>query len=167
MSLSDRKGIDMSNKVGIEIDTEALSKWIAGTWKTKVELAAEIGRGDGYISRVIKEGKMPKTTYDFMCKTFNLPAGTFIPKPPAPPKPEKPKTVIPPASAETGWQTRIKVAPDKVHFMVYFNGMEVVTGSSWIKEPRKELQLMQAISYAAHIAYKLMEQKVLQGRATK
>lgn len=96
------------------------------------------------------------------------------PKEPAPePKPEPvpapetaptgPKTFIPAPSAELGWQTRIKVQPDKVCMMVYFNGMEVVQGWSKVKGD-KELDLMQAISYAAHMCYKIVEQKKLGGR---
>lgn len=96
-------------------------------------------------------------------------------KPEPEPKPEPPKTVapetapagpkmhIPAASAETGWQTRIKVQPDKVCMTVYFNGMEVVQGWSKVKGDR-ELDLMQAISYAAHMCYKITEQKKLGSR---
>lgn len=73
------------------------------------------------------------------------------------------KIHIPAASAETGWQTRIKVQPDKVCMTVYFNGMEVVQGWSKVKGDR-ELDLMQAISYAAHMCYKITEQKKLGGR---
>lgn len=89
---------------------------------------------------------------------------------PEPPKvaapetaPTGPKIHIPAASAETGWQTRIKVQPDKVCMMVYFNGMEVVQGWSKVKGD-KELDLMQSISYAAHMCYKIVEQKKLGGR---
>lgn len=77
--------------------------------------------------------------------------------------PAGPKMHIPEASAETGWQTRIKVTPDKVCMMVYFNGMEVVQGWSKVKGD-KELDLMQAISYAAHMCYKIVEQRKLGGR---
>ncbi len=89
---------------------------------------------------------------------------------PEPPKvaapetaPTGPKTFIPAPSAELGWQTRIKVQPDKVCMMVYFNGMEVVQGWSKVKGD-KELDLMQSISYAAHMCYKIVEQKKLGGR---
>lgn len=147
----------------VAIDSDALSAWIEKSGKNKKQLAAELGKGKAYFCEVINRGRMSILSYDFMLKTFNLPAGSFKPKPPEPPKPkENPKTFIPPASAETGWQTRIRVQPDRVHFMVYFNGMEEVVGSSFIKEPRKELQLMQAISYAAHMAYKIVEQRTLQ-----
>ena len=46
---------------------------------------------------------------------------------------------------------------------VYFNGVAVCEGHSRIKE-NKELALMQAISYAAHMCYKITEQKKLGGR---
>lgn len=74
-----------------------------------------------------------------------------------------PKMHIPAASAELGWQTRIKVAPDRVCMTVYFNGVKVVEGWSRVRG-NKELDLMQAISYAAHMCYKQTEQKKLGGR---
>lgn len=84
-----------------------------------------------------------------------------------PPKPENPvtgaKTVIPAPSAETGWQTRIEVKPDRLCMKVYFNGVQQVEGFSKIKE-NKELALMQAISYAAHMCYKIVEQRKLGGK---
>lgn len=84
-----------------------------------------------------------------------------------PPKPENPvtgaKVLIPAPSAEAGWQTRIEVKPDRLCMKVYFNGVQQVEGFSKIKE-NKELALMQAISYAAHMCYKIVEQRKLGGR---
>lgn len=77
--------------------------------------------------------------------------------------PSGPKMHIPAASAETGWQTRIKVQPDRLCMMVYFNGVLVEEGWSRVKG-NKELDLMQAISYAAHMVYKNSEQRKLGGR---
>lgn len=87
------------------------------------------------------------------------------PEPVAAPEatPTGPKMHIPAASAETGWQTRIKVAPDRLCMMVYFNGVLVEEGWSRVKG-NKELGLMQAISYAAHMVYKNAEQRKLGGR---
>lgn len=85
----------------------------------------------------------------------------------APPKPENPvtgaKTVIPAPSAEVGWQTRIEVKPDRLCMKIYFNGVQQVEGFSRIKE-NKELALVQAISYAAHMCYKIVEQRKLGGK---
>jgi len=72
------------------------------------------------------------------------------------------KVFIPAATAEMGWQTRIKVKPDRLCMTVYFNGVPQVEGYSKIKGD-KELDLMQAISYAAHMCYKIVEQKKLGG----
>lgn len=84
-----------------------------------------------------------------------------------PPKPENPvtgaKTVIPAPSAEVGWQTRIEVKPDRLCMKIYFNGVQQVEGFSRIKE-NKELALVQAISYAAHMCYKIVEQRKLGGK---
>ena len=77
----------------------------------------------------------------------------------APPK----KANIPAVTAEAGWQTRIKARPDRVSMTVYFNGVPVVEGFAKVKGD-KELDLMQGISYAAHMCYKIVEQKKLSGR---
>lgn len=88
------------------------------------------------------------------------------PEPPKPISPEQTptgaKTFIPAPTAEAGWQTRIKTNPGRVCMTVYFNGVPVVEGLSRIKS-NTELDLMQAISYAAHMCYKLTEQKKLKG----
>ena len=85
------------------------------------------------------------------------------PKPITPEKtPTGAKTFIPAPTAEVGWQTRIKTNPGRVCMTVYFNGVPVVEGLSRIKS-NTELDLMQAISYAAHMCYKLTEQKKLKG----
>lgn len=85
------------------------------------------------------------------------------PKPIAPEQtPTGAKTFIPAPTAEVGWQTRIKTNPGRVCMTVYFNGVPVVEGLSRIKS-NTELDLMQAISYAAHMCYKLTEQKKLKG----
>lgn len=84
-----------------------------------------------------------------------------------PPKPETPvtgaKEFIPAPSAEVGWQTRIEVKPDRLCMKIYFNGVKQVEGFSRIKE-NKELALVQAISYAAHMCYKIVEQRKLGGK---
>lgn len=85
------------------------------------------------------------------------------PKPIAPEQtPTGAKTFIPAPTAEVGWQTRIKTNPGRVCMTVYFNGVPVVDGYSRIKS-NTELDLMQAISYAAHMCYKITEQKKLKG----
>lgn len=72
------------------------------------------------------------------------------------------KVFIPAPTAEVGWQCRLKTNPGKVTMTVYFNGVPVVEGLSKIRA-NTELDLMRAISYAAHMCYKLTEQKKLKG----
>lgn len=131
--------------------------------RTRTELPA------GYVENIRELQSARKIELQYARKL----ASQKKPEPAPKPKPEPvhapetaptgPKTFIPAPSAELGWQTRIKVQPDKVCMMVYFNGMEVVQGWSKVKGD-KELDLMQAISYAAHMCYKIVEQKKLGGR---
>lgn len=54
----------------------------------------------------------------------------------------------------------LDVSPEKVVLHMYFQGTEICKAYSKVKGTR-ELDLMQAISYAAHMMYKFAEQKEL------
>lgn len=145
----------------VAVDHGELKKWAVGTGKTLSELSRQLGRGDAYLSNLITHEKlMSDISYKFLLSQFNLPDGSFIPKPKKVEPPKPAPTVIPDASAEQGWQTRIKVTPDRLEMTVYFNGLEEITGYSYIKGNR-EIDLFQAISYASHMCYKLAEQRML------
>ena len=54
----------------------------------------------------------------------------------------------------------LDVSPERVVLHMYFQGTEICKAASKVKGTR-ELDLMQAISYAAHMMYKFAEQKEL------
>lgn len=54
----------------------------------------------------------------------------------------------------------LDVSPERVILRLYFQGTEICKAASKVKGTR-ELDLIQAISYAAHMMYKFTEQEVL------
>lgn len=64
------------------------------------------------------------------------------------------------AQEPTGFSLDLMVKPDRVRVAVMHNGNELYSAFSKINGDT-ETKLMQAISYAAHLCYKLAEQKEL------
>ena len=60
-----------------------------------------------------------------------------------------------------GYSVKLDVSPKKVRFAVLFNGEEIIHAWSSVRGAR-ELDLMQSISYAAHMCYKQKEMKVIE-----
>lgn len=54
----------------------------------------------------------------------------------------------------------LDVSPKRVVLHMYFHGTEICNAAAKVKGTR-ELDLIQAISYAAHMMYKFTEQKEL------
>lgn len=131
-------------------------------------VAKELGRANNYITDSLRLGRFTGPTVAALKAVYGISPEDYAPDPEPPKKPvatpeEAPtgqKIHIPAATAETGWQTRIKVKPDRLCMTVYFNGVPVVEGHSRVRGD-KELDLMQAISYAAHMCFKIAEQKKL------
>ena len=82
----------------------------------------------------------------------------------------KKQAVTPPQKVEAeavsgcetiGYSVKLDVYPKKVRFAVLFNGEEIMHAWSSIRGAR-ELDLMQSISYAAHMCYKQKEMKVIE-----
>ena len=154
----------MNESKKVLIDGEALRKWMQGRPETRYELGEMIGKGGSYFYDVCRRGTMSIQVYRLFLKVFNLPEGSFLL--PAEPEPEpepEPPAIIQTESAD-GWRVNIQVMPKKgkVRFAVLVNGEEMVHAHSWIKKQGDYLSIMQAISYAAHMCYKLTEEKVLE-----
>ena len=154
----------MNESKKVLIDGEALRKWMQGRPETRYELGEMIGKGGSYFYDVIRRGTMSIHVYRLFLKVFNLPEGSFL----LPAEPEPACEPEPPAVAQTestdGWRVSLQVMPKKgkVRFAVLVNGEEMVHAHSWIKKQGDYLSIMQAISYAAHMCYKLTEEKVLE-----
>lgn len=136
----------------VKIDTGALRAWIASDGMTLQEVSGRIGRGKSYLANVVARGSMVESAYKMLCNVFCLPADAFIPAPCAPEKPQ----------STEGYTIGMDVKPDRVRLCVKFDGEEVHHAHALIKGDT-ELDLLQAVSYAAHMIYKLAQQNVLGG----
>lgn len=70
----------------------------------------------------------------------------------------------PPPEAEELYSLRLRVSPCRVILRMYFQDTEIYSAASKVKGTR-ELDLLQAVSYAAHMMYKFAEQKELNKEA--
>lgn len=69
------------------------------------------------------------------------------------------KILLPPDN-QGPYSIGLVVRPDRVRLTIRHEGQDILSAWSYIKGP-DEADLMQAISYAAHLCYKLAEQNKL------
>lgn len=144
----------------VEIDILATREAIDGSGKTMAALSGEIGRCPAYLSYTVKSGRLPEYAFRRLCVLLGVPESDLLRK----------QTAAPPFEAEAvavsncdaiGYSVKLDVYPKKVRFAILFNGEEVIHSWSGIRGAR-ELDLMQSISYAAHMCYKQKEMKVIE-----
>lgn len=144
----------------VEIDISATREAVYDSGKSLAVLSEEIGRCPGYLSYAVKEGRIPEYAFRRLCVLLGVSEGDLLKK----------QAVTPPQKAEAenvsntksiGYSIKLDVFPKKVRFAVLFNGEEIIHAWSGIRGAR-ELDLMQSISYAAHMCYKQKEMKVIE-----
>lgn len=144
----------------VEIDIPATREAIDGSGKTMAALSEEIGRCPAYLSYTVKSGRLPEYAFRRLCVLLGVSEGDLLKK----------QAVTPPQKAEAeavsgcetiGYSVKLDVYPKKVRFAVLFNGEEIMHAWSSIRGAR-ELDLMQSISYAAHMCYKQKEMKIIE-----
>ena len=144
----------------IEIDISATREAVYDSGKTLAVLSEEIGRCPSYLSFVVNKGRIPEYAFRRLCVILGVSEGELLKK----------QAVTPPQKAEAeavsgcetiGYSVKLDVYPKKVRFAVLFNGEEIIHAWSSIRGAR-ELDLMQSISYAAHMCYKQKEMKVIE-----
>ena len=121
------------------------------------EVSHRIGRGDTYLSAAIRRGVMSAAAIPLLAKELDVPREDLILHQ------EEQKTCCA-KDAVNQYAAQIEVSKTKLHMTLLFGGRELYSAYSRIKGD-SELDLMQAISYAAHLMYKLAEQEELKGRA--
>lgn len=139
----------------IKIDVNELRKWVKETGLTQAEISRSLGGSISIIGNAIQRGHISEPFFQLLILKYGI-------------NPERlkfkelvPKTVSA-VQPGKGYATSVVVYPDKVRFAVAFDGDEIYHTYSRIKG-KKEVDLIQAISYAAHMCYKQAEQKELEG----
>ena len=144
----------------VEIDTSATIEAVHDSGKTLALLSEEIGRCPSYLSTVVKRGRIPEYAFRRLCVLIGVLGSALLKK----------QRVTPPQEAEAeavsdcetiGYSVKLAVYTKKLRFAVLFNGEEIIHAWSSIRGAR-ELDLMQSISYAAHMCYKQKEMKVIE-----
>ena len=144
----------------VEIDTSATREAVYDSGKTLAVLSEEIGRCPSYLSYAVNNGRIPEYAFRRLCVLLGVSEGDLLKK----------QAVIPPQKAEAeavsgcetiGYSVKLDVYPKKVRFAVLFIGEEIIHAWSSIRGAR-ELDLMQSISYAAHMCYKQKEMKIIE-----
>ena len=144
----------------VEIDIPATREAVYDSGKTLAVLSEEIGRCPSYLSYAVNKGQIPEYAFRRLCVLLGVSEGDLLKK----------QAVTPPQKAESeavsgcetiGYSVKLDVYPKKVRFAVLFNGEEIMHAWSGIRGAR-ELDLMQSISYAAHMCYKQKEMKVIE-----
>lgn len=90
---------------------------------------------------------MPHRLFGALISEFRVDPHDFLPDPPKQnpePTPE--------------WSAEITVDGDRLKMTVLHNGEELVYGKSYVQDT-DDLGMMQAISYAAHMCYKMVQQR--------
>lgn len=138
----------------VKVDPAKLRAWCKETNVTLTEVSREMGHYDSFMSKVVAAGEFPARQFDLFCRLYNVSPEAF--------KPDEPVEINTTAD-HTGkpWSLTLDVHPNKVHVGINYCGSEVYGAWSHVKD-NTELGLVQAISYAAHMCYKLAEQKKLQ-----
>lgn len=138
----------------IKIDVNELRKWVKETGLSQAEISRSLG-SISIIGNAIQRGHISEPFFQLLILKYGISPERLKFKEPAP---KAVSTVQP----EKGYATSVVVYPDKVRFAVAFDGDEIYHTYSRIKG-KKEVDLIQAISYAAHMCYKQAEQKELEG----
>lgn len=135
----------------INIDAVALKNWCIDNRLMQKDVSEKLGRHKTYISQCICNGAINENAYKLLLGTYNLPSGSFLPK-----TEEKTK------AAEHGsiYSVSLEVHPDKVRMGLNFKGEELYHAYAKVKG-EDEVDLVQSISYAAHMVYKMAEQNAL------
>lgn len=135
------------------LNRSAVLNGIERSGLSMVEVSRRIGRGDAYLSASIRRGMMSAAAIPLLAKELDIPQKDLILHQ------EEQKTCCA-KDAVNKYTAQIEVSKTKLHMTLLFGGKELYSTYSRIKGG-SELDLMQAVSYAAHLMYKLAEQEEL------
>lgn len=142
----------------VYIDVSEFRKWLKEINISQCAMSREMSGHKSSISNALTRGWMSNTLFNLVTLKYNGDPQRLKKKP------EPTKTQLNPVAKPDaiGYATSINVYPNKVRFAVIFNGVEIFHAYSKVKG-HKEVDLVQAISYAAHMCYKQAEQNDLEG----
>lgn len=120
-------------------------------------VAARLGKSQNYFKKIICYRKaMPTAVLHALCAMFDARPTELTPDPP-------PKPVAPATRPSSGYALELKTYDGHVTLQLLFDSAVLYTGKARIKNGANasELEVIQAISYAAHMIFKFAEQDTL------
>ena len=132
----------------VAIDPIKFRKWAKQRGLTLTQVSRDLGCGDSFISKALMSRELQIRKFELLQRIYAVSPDELSPD------------FVCDQAATGPWSLDLTVKPDRVRVSVRFNGAETFSGWSNIRG-KTELDLMQAISYAAHMCYKQAEQKNL------
>ena len=120
------------------------------------DIANNIGYSHSYFSYVRRNYIISIRALKSLCIFYGLDMDSMIDRDP----PKEQDTGVQ-EEQNVGFSIGLKVFPEKVRVSVNWNGEEIYFGFSKVRG-NKEVDLMQAISYATHMCFKKSEQKSME-----
>lgn len=147
----------------MEFDPVKMQNWLDARKLTASEVSVATGHSSGYMSVAIQRGSMPPSQAMLLHSLYGFKLSDVQPDP----EPvveqsaeEDWQSVYDTALAGDDYQLRVKVLPDRLCVSVLRNGAVFV--HAWSnRKSLSEVDTLQAISYAAHMCYKFVQQKEL------
>lgn len=136
----------------VEIDEKKVRKIMKDKGLKIKPTSVFMGRSETYLSNVLSRGVMPVNAFKMFCNILGVHPFDIIPS-----------KLEPAEQAETAakkYHMEMDASPSKLHMELFFGSDSVCSAYSKIKGDSL-LDLMQAISYAAHLMYKFAEQEEL------
>lgn len=150
----------MPTKVMKKVDPAKLRAWMDKENITPAELSAYIGKSWSYIGNVIRRKEMPEAVFNLMCRLYGISPAELTPDP-------KPVITDPPTpskgDSDIDCAVKMSVHGDRIRLTLMVNGQDDLVASAYIKGD-SFLDLVKSFSYAAHMCYKLAEQRELNDR---
>lgn len=136
-----------------KFNAEKAAAYLEKRGLSAIEVSRRMGRCNNYVTSTLKKGAMPTAALSMFCDMLGISTDDLTKAPPSP-------SVSRPAYQSHG--ITLDVRKDKLRMALIFCDQELYAAWSRIKGDT-ELDLLQAVSYAAHLMYKLAEQQALQG----
>lgn len=148
----------VNKKNYVQIDADKIRALAKEKGISAQKMSVSLGRSHEYLREVMLRGTMHSPSLDLLCKLYGVKRKDVTPDP-------KPKAVTPPQPQELFFpesdiNCKVYVQGDRMKMIVSMRGQEDIVGWSRVRDG----DLWQSFSYAAHMCYKLAEQRRLNDR---
>lgn len=149
----------ISSKNYVKIDSNKIKALAKENGISIQKMSVSLGRSHDYLREVMLRGTMHGPSLDLLCKLYKVKRKDVTPDP-------EPKKAVPPPQPqelffpESDINCKVYVQGDRMKMIVSMRGQEDIVGWSRVRD----VDLWQSFSYAAHMCYKLAEQRRLNDR---